>query len=108
MVAETSSDCTCVNFTSQQASMAASMDQVIVNSLKEGLLAQKSEQMPSDSDDQPSSSTFTRTVSRFSTRRGSSRLLSRRASGSASVSPNFIQQTSGSQQGSALAGLLRV
>ena len=60
------------------------MDQVIIDSLKAGLLSQAGEQQSEDSDEHPSSSTFTRTVSRFSTRRGS-RLLSRRQSDSATV-----------------------
>ena len=67
------------------------MDQVIVDSLKAGLLSQAGEQQNSDSDDQPTSSTFTRTVSRFSTRRGSSRLVSRRQSDSASVRGSTVK-----------------
>ena len=67
------------------------MDQVIVDSLKAGLLSQAGEQQNSDSDDHPTSSTFTRTVSRFSTRRGSSRLVSRRQSDSASVRGSTLE-----------------
>ena len=67
------------------------MDQVIVDSLKAGLLSQAGEQQNSDSDDHPTSSTFTRTVSRFSTRRGSSRLVSRRQSDSASVRGSTVK-----------------